>query len=111
MIWSHDGNLFYFHRGHEIAGPRPDSRFVNVSGGERSYGLRWPHYQKNVNMLFLRVPYWCLLVPAGVPTALLFFLDRRKIPPGHCQACGYDLRTLTSGRCPECGLAVEQVSR
>ena len=37
-----------------------------------------------------------------VPTALLWYVDRR-FPPGHCQACGYNLTGNTSGVCPECG--------
>ena len=28
-----------------------------------------------------------------------------RIPPGHCQACGYNLTGNVSGRCPECGEA------
>src|SRR5258705_31842 len=28
----------------------------------------------------------------------------RRIPPGSCPSCGYDLRA-TPGRCPECGTA------
>ncbi len=27
----------------------------------------------------------------------------RRPPPGHCQACGYDLIGNVSGTCPECG--------
>ncbi len=31
---------------------------------------------------------------------------RRRIPPGHCQQCGYDLTGNESGVCPECGRPV-----
>ncbi|MCH7873067.1 MAG: hypothetical protein IID33_15330 [Planctomycetes bacterium] len=45
-----------------------------------------------------------LAIMIGLPTALLWFLDRRH-PPGHCP-CGYDLTGNVSGRCPECGEAI-----
>ncbi len=47
------------------------------------------------------VPYWCLLLLIGTPTAVLWKRDRR-IPPGCCQHCGYDLRG-SKDKCPECG--------
>jgi hypothetical protein len=31
---------------------------------------------------------------------------RRRPPPGHCRACGYNLKGNISGVCPECGEAV-----
>ena len=49
------------------------------------------------------VPLWALIVLAALPTALLWWLDRRRIPPGHCRKCGYNLTGNVSGRCPECG--------
>jgi hypothetical protein len=51
------------------------------------------------------VPLWCVLALVGAPTLLMWHLDRR-IPPGHCQRCGYDLTGNVSGRCPECGTEV-----
>jgi predicted Zn-ribbon and HTH transcriptional regulator len=32
---------------------------------------------------------------------------RRRPRPGHCRSCGYDLTANASGRCPECGAAVD----
>jgi hypothetical protein len=46
---------------------------------------------------------WVLfLVLAGV-TAIVWSRHRRRIRPGHCQKCGYNLTGNVSGLCPECG--------
>jgi len=51
-------------------------------------------------------PLWpallVLFAAIGVPTAILSWRDRR-LPPGHCRKCGYNLTGNVSGRCPECG--------
>ena len=49
------------------------------------------------------------LTAFGVPTALLWLLDRPRRAPGACR-CGYDLTGNTSGRCPECGQRAEPVA-
>ncbi len=49
------------------------------------------------------VRLWLALVVAASPTLLLFWRDRRRIPEGHCQECGYDLTGNVSGVCSECG--------
>jgi len=33
-----------------------------------------------------------------------------RIPPGHCQTCGYNLTGNVSGVCPECGEKVKEES-
>jgi hypothetical protein len=48
------------------------------------------------------IPLWLLFVLVLLPTAFLWYRDRR-IPPGHCRKCGYDLTGNVSGTCPECG--------
>jgi hypothetical protein len=53
------------------------------------------------------VPVWIPLLVVAFPTALAWWRDRRRIPPGHCQCCGYDLTGNVSGRCPECGSPTE----
>ncbi len=42
------------------------------------------------------------LIVLAIPTLYVLY-GYRRIPPGHCQKCGYDLTGNTSGRCPECG--------
>ncbi|MEE8169228.1 MAG: hypothetical protein V3T70_01655 [Phycisphaerae bacterium] len=52
------------------------------------------------------LPLWIPLITFGIPTALMIIRDRRRrIPPGHCRRCGYDLTGNVSGVCPECGTA------
>jgi len=55
---------------------------------------------------YLYVPFWIPFLLVAIPAALFGWLDRRRIPPGHCQRCGYDLTGNTSGTCPECGAPV-----
>ncbi len=55
-------------------------------------------------------PFWFWLLLAGIPTVLLWWIDRPKARAGHCTACGYDLSTLPPrAPCPECGMAPEQM--
>ena len=55
----------------------------------------------------LRFPLWIPFAAIAMPTGFLFLRDRRRIPPGHCQTCGYNLTANTSGICPECGKPCE----
>jgi hypothetical protein len=64
----------------------------------------WPYWG-------VSLPLWMLFLFFAVPTALLLWRDRRRIPPGHCQHCGYDLTGNISGRCPECGQTVAPSAR
>ena len=49
------------------------------------------------------LPLWIPFLFVTTPTAFFFWRDRRQIPQGHCQKCGYNLTGNTSGICPECG--------
>jgi hypothetical protein len=55
---------------------------------------------------WVTIPLWIPLVLLAGPTAYLWRTDRRRIPAGHCQTCGYNLTGNVSGRCPECGEAI-----
>lgn len=53
----------------------------------------------------IKLPLICAMMAVG---AWLLLTARRRQAGGgpHCMACGYDLRHLTSQRCPECGAAL-----
>ncbi len=61
------------------------------------------------NYLF-SIPYWLLLIGTlSVPlTALLMRVWGKRLRPGHCVECDYDLRASTR-RCPECGREIDAV--
>jgi hypothetical protein len=50
------------------------------------------------------VPLWMPFLLVAAPTMFLWLRDRRRVLPGHCGQCGYDLTGNTSGVCPECGM-------
>jgi hypothetical protein len=58
------------------------------------------------NLWNIMVPFWIPFVFVAMPTALLWWLDRRSIPPDQCRKCGYNLTGNVSGRCPECGTTI-----
>jgi hypothetical protein len=49
------------------------------------------------------VPLWTWTGGFAVLATLLWWFGPRAVGEGCCTKCGYDLRGLKSGRCPECG--------
>jgi hypothetical protein len=87
---------------------KPHASWQAVFALWSSYAL-WPHnYRSSSGTVIVSVPLWILFLLASAPTALLWYLDRRRFPPGHCERCGYDLTGNTSGRCSECGTPTSQ---
>ncbi len=67
------------------------------------------NYLPTSNPRGVEVPGWYPLAALAVPTAALWWRDRRRHAPGHCRKCGYDLTGNVSGRCPECGTTIVPV--
>ena len=63
--------------------------------------VHYPEYDLIVSTL----PLWIPFLVTALPTAWLWHRDRRRIRPGCCPRCGYDLTGNTSGVCSECGAA------
>jgi hypothetical protein len=68
----------------------------------------WTNYSGNYYRLFLAIPYWALTLLAALPLVLITVrcARRRRVLPGFCENCGYDLRA-SEGRCPECGRKID----
>lgn len=88
-------------------------RQVRLTRRLRVIGSGWPWVERCFapDGHGIHVPFWLLLLTVAAPTAIAFYRDRRRIPPGHCSKCGYDLTGIVSGVCPECGLKFDAASR
>jgi hypothetical protein len=71
-----------------------------------SLGIWHARFHGRVSAFIL--PLWIPLALLATPTIILWCHDRRRIPSGHCQTCGYDLTGNVSGICPECGTPVKR---
>jgi len=92
---------------HPIQGPRLPFfwRPRVIRRAYRRLGVKTPN---PVIYSALLIPLWIPFVILALPTTYLFLRDRRRIPPGHCQTCGYNLTGNVSGVCPECGSPCKQ---
>ena len=73
-----------------------------------SFTMR-PNWTRIGTVHFVTGPLWIPLLVTGLATALLMWAKRVRLLPGHC-SCGYNLRGNVSGRCPECGRAIERAA-
>ena len=67
------------------------------------YGFVLPFHGEYPASSILIVPLWLPLLLVAIPTTILWYLDFRRFPPGHCPSCNYNLTGNTSGICAECG--------
>ena len=70
-----------------------------------------PAFWSGSSNWFVSIPLWILFALSALVTALLWWRDRRRLKPGHCSRCGYDLTGSVSGRCSECGAHVAAAAR
>ena len=78
------------------------------------FGFRYETGQRSqeVRNVGIYVPLWSLALALSVlPAAWLWrrLIRARRLVPGRCPSCGYDLRA-TPDRCPECGTSRNVVS-
>jgi hypothetical protein len=109
---NYNGESDAFGAGSSFFAEHPRSRpyFPNEPGSWGGHGF-WldlgddtPGWRFQDNIRIVEAPTWSVMVAMGVlPALLLAGRLRRRIAPGACKGCGYDLRA-TPGRCPECGL-------
>ncbi|MBN1512037.1 MAG: hypothetical protein JXB13_08480 [Phycisphaerae bacterium] len=67
--------------------------------------VKWTVNSYGAQSVYVSVPLWFVSLVFAIPTAILWYLDRRP-PKGHCQKCGYNLTGNVSGVCPECGHSI-----
>ena len=107
--WGVQSRHLYRRDLHRFVRMRAQEYAAYLSGQRRAsppaHWLRWPHLENDFRLCW--VPLWIPCAALSLPTAVLCWLDRRRISPGHCRNCGYNLTGNLSGTCPECGNSVE----
>ncbi len=81
------------------------------SSFRESLGLCLPEVSVGGAYTYVGVPLWLLFALVVVPTVVLWHRDRRRIGPGHCRRCGYNLTGADHEKCPECGTGVAAEAR
>jgi hypothetical protein len=54
-------------------------------------------------LTYVMIPLWAPLLLIAIPMYFLWPRPFRRHRPGHCRACGYDLKGVPTSTCPECG--------
>jgi hypothetical protein len=99
-----------------------DVRFATTWPGNLRYGpvtdrgrptprwQGWYTWELSPQGGIVKMPLWLPLLLTAAPTTWLWYRNRR-IPPGHCKNCRYNLTGITSPICPECGHTTNEVSK
>jgi hypothetical protein len=100
---------------HKTQRPRNLDDSFGGTEGFRLLGFAWRswfmmHGPQIYSGWQLAVPFWALCAVTAAAPAMWArgWLRRKRLGPGLCPTCGYDLRA-TPERCPECGRPVQQV--
>jgi hypothetical protein len=79
----------------------PAPGFGGPSSHRLGFHLAWRGDGSTVRREVI-LPYWAVVLPAALLPALWVLRNLcRRVRPGACPVCGYDLRA-TPDRCPEC---------
>ncbi len=77
----------------------PMKQLTRVPGFQLRTLSRSGGYEGIISLQWFAIPFACLL---GI-TIIRWLVARRRIRPGHCTKCSYNLTGNTTGVCPECG--------
>ena len=120
--WSWDCCQIVRYGGHNIWGVESswgeihlgwESNTVGVQGWERHTAINQDdNYPSFEQFGQIQIPFW---FPLTIPPAMLLWWAWRetrpkRIAPGCCLKCGYDLRA-SEGSCPECGSPIPAAER
>ncbi len=83
--------------------------FMVAKGSWQSNG---PGYSISGEIVRIEFPAWFLFLLTSIwPVIAAIRWGRNRRLPGHCPACGYDLRgSKQSTTCPECGEAIPKLT-
>jgi hypothetical protein len=100
--------------GHPVRWKRLDATHLNPREAGSPFGIRRYEDRRarpggsSLDQWWLSVPYWMPLAIMAMPGLWYSYrrLRQRRLKPGFCPSCGYDLRA-SPDRCPECGIVPE----
>jgi len=74
--------------------------------GRQTTIVRWlPGFRITDDYVGGGIPLWPFIL-AAIPVSIAMFYRDRRVPPGRCPKCRYDLTGNISGGCPECGTQI-----
>ncbi|GMU84538.1 MAG: hypothetical protein AMXMBFR47_44070 [Planctomycetota bacterium] len=89
-----------------VAGDADSQAWREIVGNWRDRALCPELFDLSPYFQEVSLPLWIPFAAIGAPTVWLWWRERRRMGPGCCGDCGYDLTGNVSGRCPECGEAI-----